>query len=365
MPSRPDRDVPAAGTDADADADDSPLILGMLDSFGQFVDGAQRSASERFDTFMLDLDDFFAGDTETDRSNESYVRLRVDAEKPAVGPFELDPSVKVRVVLPRSEQRVRFLFSSEDDPGDAGENIGDGVRVADAANRQSASFALRFVRGLRDGVDTSIDLGVRQRRGRIQVFTRLRALVERPLGERWTFRATDRYYYYYVTGHENQLRFDFTRPTDSDYDRFVRATTTFDWRRGRNGASIGQTLGAYADLSERTSLAAELLARYDTAPDDGSARYRGAEARLRLRRNVWRPWFFYELWPSISWPAETDYRRVWNALARIEVTIGGVYRAFPEESLPASPPPDPDDVAPATAPDDSPDAASTDRGSDP
>ena len=329
---------PAAPVDgaADPDAADDPGVLGTV---GRMVDGAQRTASERFDAFMLDLDDFFAGDVQTDESNDSYVRVRLDAVSPAVGSFELDPSVKLRVVLPRSERRVRFLFTTEEDPGAAGERIGEGVNVTDAADDESVSFALRFVRGARERGDTSLDLGARQRDGRLQIYTRVRLQLDGRVGERWSARASNRWYYYYVSGYENQLRLDFTRPLDAGDDRFVRLTTTFDWERERRGASIGQTVGAYAELSPRTALAAELLARYDTSVARGASdRYRGAEARLRLRRNVWRPWFFYELWPSVSWPAETDYRRVWHGLARIEVTIGGRYREFPE-ARPAPPAP--------------------------
>ena len=322
-PDAVERDVDASGI-----GEEDPGVLGAV---GRIVDGAQRSASDRFDAFMLDLDGFFAGDVESEESNDSFVRLRIDAIRPAVGSFELDPSVKLRVVLPRAEQRVRFLFSTEEDPGTAGERIGEGIEINDQTDQRSVSFALRFVRGAREKGDTSIDLGARQRDGRLQIFTRVQLRLDERLGERWTLRATDRWYYYYLSGYENQLRLDFTRPIDSGGARFVRATTTFDWERERKGASIGQTIGAYADLSSRTALAAELLARYDTSVARGAEdRYRGTEARLRLRRNVWRPWFFYELWPSVSWPAETDYRRVWHWLARVEVNIGGRYREFPE-----------------------------------
>ena len=326
----------ASGED---DEDGGLGVLGTVGRVVEMVDGAQAAASERFDAFMLDLDDFFAGDIQTDESNTSYVRVRLDAVSPAVGSFEIDPAVKLRVVLPRTEERVRFLFSTEEDPGALGERVGEGLEIGETVDDDSVSFALRFVRGAREMGDTSFDLGARQRDGRLQIFTRVRLEIDARVGERWTARASDRWYYYYVSGYENQLRLDFTRPLDAGNDRFVRLTTTFDWERDRKGASIGQTIGAYAELSPRTALAAELLARYDTSVARGASdRYRGAEARLRLRRNVWRPWFFYELWPSVAWPAETDYRRVWNGLARIEVTIGGRYREFPADGTGGSGP---------------------------
>ena len=342
-----------AGTDGDGARAGR---LGMLGDAVRFVDEAQGTASDRFNAFMLDLDGFFAGDVETDESNTSFVRLRVDAVSPAVGRFELDPSVKLRVVLPRTEERVRFLLTTEDELGVAGEGVDEGVELTDASGGESVSFALRFVRGLRTRGDTSVDLGARQRDGRLQIYTRVRLELEERFGDRWEARAANRWYYHYVSGYENQLRLDLSRPLDRGGRRFFRSTTTFDWERERKGASIGQTFGAYAELSPRTALAAELLGRYDTSVLPGASdRYRGAEARLRLRRNVWRPWFFYELWPSVSWPAETDYRRVWHGLARIEVTIGGRYREFPEERVPTPPPTapgapaDPDD-APGNGP---------------
>lgn len=316
--------------------DTSPGIVGRV---GLMVEGAQRDATKRFDAFMLGLDDFFAGDSMSEESNTSFLRVRTDVARTTTDSFEFDPSVKLRVVLPRSEQRFRLLFSTEEESGFVGDQIERGVTLDGERNQENVSLALRFVRGARNAAQLDFDIGLRQREGLLQVFGRMDARSEKALGLGWKLRASNRYYYFVRSGYDDRLRFDFSRQLGARKSRYLLASTTFDWRHGRKGTAIGQSLGIYADLGPRTALALEGLAAYQTQLDEGRRnRFRGTEIRLRFRRNVWRPWFFYELWPAVAWPAERDYRRTWNGLARIEVTIGGEYREFPVESTPPDTP---------------------------
>ncbi len=295
----------------------------VLDSVGAIVDRAQQGATEQFGAFMFQLDDFFAGDQVSDEPNTSFMRIRADAARNSDGDFELDPTVKLRVVLPRAEQRFRLLLSTEDDE-DSGSNEVERI-VGD--DDQSLSFALRFARRLAGAVDVDFDVGARQRESALQIFGRINAQYRKQLTDRWQMRLGNRYYYYSRSGYEDRVRIDLTRqfgPLDDPQTRFFRSSTTIDWRATRNGAVINQTLGVYLDLGLKTALAIEAIGKYVTELDEGvSDRYRGAEFRLRYRKNVWRPWLFVELWPGIAWPAEREYRRTFVGLARVEVTIGG------------------------------------------
>lgn len=315
------------------DADDADGG-GVLASVGGLVERAQQGASARFDAFMFELDDFFAGDLQSDEPNTSYARLRLDAKKPALDNFELDPSIKLRVVLPRSEQRLRLLL----DAGDDREANESEIASESPLDEQSLSLALRFVRRARTSGRLDFDLGARQREGLLQLYGRINAEYRDDLGKRGSLRLGNRYYYYARSGFENRLRLDLTRTLDVSRSRFLRSSTTADWRRGRQGASLGQVLGAYADLGERAAIAVEALAAYDTSLNgDVTDRYRGHELRVRYRQNVWRPWLFYEFWPAVAWPAERGYRRTWNGLLRLEITIGGESVSAPPAAAPAVP----------------------------
>jgi|GEM_PF-1490611 len=301
-----------------------PPAPGVLDSVGDIVDRAQRGATERFGAFMFELDDFFSGDHVSDEPNTSFLRVRADAVRSPLDGFELDPAVKLRLVLPRAERRFRLLLSSGEDESGSSDEL---ERVAGTEENDSVAFALRFARQLRNSVKLDFDIGARQREGDLQVFARFNAQYRKDLSDLWALRLSNRYFLYSRSGYDDRVRIDVTRQLgalDDARSSFFRSSTTVDWRASRRGARIGQTLGIYLDLDAKSALAIEGIASYDTKlNDEATERLRGGELRLRYRRNLWRPWLYVELWPAVAWPAEREYRRTWNGLARVEVTIGG------------------------------------------
>lgn len=285
------------------------------------VDDAQREASEHFNSFMGRVDGFFsnAGSNDDAVSNGSWARIRIDGLRANGEGFKLDTSVKVRAVLPRTERKLKLLISTENDEQQEG---GDSA-VHPSQDRQSASAALRFIRTAREKSDVNIDIGLRRRDGNYQLFTRLNTRYTLDLNKNWDARAANSYYYYAQSGYENRLSFDFRRLLFERDHLFFRTFTDFSWENGQKGAIIGHTSGFYWAFGERRSLAFEGSASYHTSTSpEISDRFRGHEVRIRWRHNVWRPWFFYEVWPTVAWPVTTRYRQVEGFLLRVEMIIG-------------------------------------------
>lgn len=299
--------------------------IGIVGKATEYVDGAQQRASEEFGNFIAQVDGFFsdAGTNQDAVSNSSWARVRLDGNRPGGASLDVSPSLKLRIALPQTERKFKLLFSTEDDDNDvSGENVGS-IQPSDRSGDQNASLAIRFIRSAREKGSVNIDLGVRQREGDVQYFTRLNTGYRAEIARHWKSSVTNSYYYYNKSGFENSLSFDFRRVLFFKDDLFFRSFTDFNWRKGRKGAILGQTVGLYTQFGLTKSLALEALAGYHTALNDGlEERYRGHELRIRWRHNVWRPWFFYEFWPSVSWPATNDYDRSYGVLLRMEVVIG-------------------------------------------
>jgi len=299
--------------------------LGIVRKATSYVDSAQEQATQSFYDFMIQVDGFFgnADDNDLQIDNKSWARLRLDARRPAGEKFDVKPSLKLRAVLPQTERRFKLLFSTED--GDTG-IVGDSVGSSQSLGRdgdQNASFAIRFIRSARSKANVNIDLGVRQRDSDLQYFTRLNTGARQDFGDYWTVGVSNSYYYYNKSGFEDKLSFTFRRAQIFKEDVVFRSFTEFNWRNGRKGSFVGQTLGLYTQFGERKSLAFEMLAGYHTALNTGiEDRFRGHEFRFRWRHNIWRQWFFYEFWPAISWPATNDYERSYGVLLRVEMVIG-------------------------------------------
>ncbi len=184
---------------------------------------------------------------------------------------------------------------------------------------------MRFIRTARKNSDVNLDIGVRQRDGDVQYFGRLNTRFSLELDENWATNAANSYYHYSKSGFENKLSFDFRRLLYSKDDVYFRTYSDFYWEKGQKGARIGHTSGFYWLLSKRRSLALEGLASYYMALNNGiDDRFRGHEFRIRWRHNVWRPWLFYEVWPSVAWPSTIQYRQTEGILLRLEVIIGKV-----------------------------------------
>ena len=267
------------------------------------------------------VDGFFsnAGSDADAVSNGSWARIRFDADHYDGEGFDLNPSVKIRAVLPETERKLKLLVSTED------ENAQD-VRDAQTESqqrRQNASLALRFVRSAREKGDVDLDIGVRQRDGVFQYFGRLNTRFKLDIGSDWTANAANSYQHYNKSGFENTLSFDFRRLLYDRDNLYFRTYTDFFWEKQQKGAVIGHATGVYWQVDSRRSFAFEVLAGYHTALNPGiTERYQGHEIRIRWRHNIWRPWFFYEIWPSIAWPASADFQRVDGIFLRAEIIIG-------------------------------------------
>ena len=325
-----DIDIITTGVNTDRETTDeelwtNPGELSLVRKSIAYVDDTQRVASERFGNFMTQLDGFFSDvtDNEDAVSNGSWARIRLDARRPNGRSWEFKPSLKVRAVLPETERRLKLLVSTEEDDLVVAGNSIEGTQNLQTGGDQNGSVALRFIRTARTKGRVNLDVGFRRRDGTHQVFGRLNTGYRTDLGEVWSAGISNSYYYFSRSGFEDTLSFDFRRALWNRENFYFRSHTEFNWRNGRKGAVIGQTFGLYTQFGEPRSLALEALAAYHTSlSPDIDDRFRGVEYRIRWRHNVWRPWFFYEFWPSVSWPDDRDYRRSYGALLRVEMIIG-------------------------------------------
>jgi len=291
----------------------------VLVNVGNLADAAQQLTSDRFNRFILQIDGFF-GDAQSEAEvNRSWGRVRIDSIKPGDEGWEVKARVKLRVVLPQAERRLRLLVSNEDSDVN-----GNNARGLDSGNNdQDVALAIRFVRSIKDGLQLKFDVGARIRDEKGQVFGRISAANSGPLGWGWERTISNNFYLYSASGYQNSFNFDVRRTLNSAATVFLRGSTSIDARKGVGGASVTETLGVYAELSKRSALAVEGIFNFITSKDgEFDTRYLGATYRVRFRQNIWRPWFYYELWPSIFYLASNDYTRSYGGQIRMEVLFG-------------------------------------------
>lgn len=298
---------------------------GMLSGVGSMVDETHDKFSNRFSSFVVQIDDFIGSGVGENDSNASWARVRLDTIKPAGESVKLAARVKLRIVLPQSQQRFRLLLSTEDD--EAGASNSDAAQREQIASEDNndVALALRFVRTAKERFRLNYDLGARYRDDKAQIFARLNVGYRRDSILGFTNEFSNNLTYFSSSGYENRFKLESRRLFFDKESLYFRNSFDISWRKGNKGAGIGETIGFYANLGKRKALALEGITGYSTALNDGlTDRYLGVELRLRYRHNIWRPWFYYEIWPSVSWSSSNDYEKAYGGLVRLEVTLGQI-----------------------------------------
>lgn len=306
-------------------ADDQDPKPGVLTGVESKIDETHDRISDRFSSFIVQIDDFIGSGTGQENLNTSWARIRLDTIKPGAEPVKLAARVKLRIVLPQSQQRFRLLLDTED--GDASASNSDAAQREQIASEENSdvALALRFVRTAREQFSLNYDIGARVRDDRAQLFGRLNVAYKRKSKFGFTNEFSNNLTYFSSSGYENRFRLDSRRLFFDRDSLYFRNSFDISWRKGNKGAGFGETIGFYADLGKRKALAFEGITGYVTSLNEGvTDKYLGVELRLRYRHNIWRPWFYYEIWPSVSWSSSNDYEQAYGGLFRIEVTLGRI-----------------------------------------
>ena len=281
------------------------------------IDSAHSNASNLLHDFASQLDNFFGEEVTDYVDNKTRATVRLDFSDPANDDFSTSAKLKLRLVLPRSKQRIRLLLDvDEKEATDTVESL------SDENDDQEYSLAFRFIRNATENTRFNIDLGARRFDQRLQTFARLKVSTSLSREDGWSFKFKNDFRQYYSSGYANRTSLDFWHSLSEDNSMIFRSSTSLNLERIQSGAEIDQRFGVYKDLKYKSLLAFELLAGYNTSPEEGAQRYEGHTARIRYRKNLFRPWFHYEIWPSVSWLTEDDDRPKVGILTRLEVQFG-------------------------------------------
>lgn len=295
----------------------------MLAGVGELVDETHNRISGRFSKFVVQIDDFLGSGERQSELNNSWTRIRLDTIKPGAEPAKLAAKIKLRLVLPQAQKRYRLLLSTGDDDSSAANTDAAQRERTARAGDDSIALALRFVRTARESSSLNFDLGASYKDDEAQVFGRINMAYKRDWIWGFENRISNSFKYFSYSGYDNRFRYDLTRPFSNRKNVYFRNSTEFVWRKNYKGVGIGETLGIYADLGPKMAIALEGITGYTTALNyEATDRFQGGEVRVRFRHSIWRDWFFYEIWPSVSWSASNDYEQAYGGLFRIEITLG-------------------------------------------
>jgi len=286
------------------------------------LDGFHSLLSERFIRLANDLDGLFGGPEDDLYANESWLRFRLELRKFESESPQLRGNIKLKLVLPNTENRLRLLLSTEDDdildPGEIRDGIG--TTASDANN---VSFALRFLQSARDKASIKFDVGARFRDSELQAFGRVNASLsfDQPVHSGRDLSLINNFWLFSASGYENRLKLNFTQAIRGYPEGLFQSRSEIIWKNNEPGARFVQLFGTYGEYRDDIFAGLESIFNVSTASVPDEEHLRSIEVRIRYRQNIWRDWFYYEVWPRIRWESQNDYSARFGLQLRAEVFL--------------------------------------------
>lgn len=271
-----------------------------------FWDRYQESISETINKPVIWFDNFF-GDPRIEDEDlaESFVRLR-NAVRFTEGEEVTYPiRLRANIKLPRASRRLRLIITGENE---------EDLRVA-----QTNSTAVPGLTpqqpddttnlGLRYSIYTTLRStlhfggGVRLQNP-LEYYLRLRYRRLIHIGSRNIFRFTETGFWHSLDKFGETSRLDFERSLSKTLSN--RISTFGTYSEVSEGVDWGVEESLFKQLSPKSAISLDLGAYGDTRPHTEINNYRIGS---RFRKNILRPWLFFEIEPEVNFPLDIDGKR--------------------------------------------------------
>jgi len=278
-------------------------LSSLFDQFHGFVSNRLVESSDAIDQFFGDV-------RIEDDDRVSLVTLRQEFRWAEKGDFETKTRFKARLPFPRLEERIRLTIDADSDEESL---AGTPISVQDSDRERGAQleYAIPFAdrSSLSFGAGGRFDSGFKTR---VEAKWRLDWN-----GETWNRRLLQRVQWLDTEGFSERTRIDLDR--DLDLGRF-RSRTEAEWGEETPGVELSQSISLAEALDEKTAISGSVGVSLHTRP---SWIVDGYDLELRLRRQFYRKWLFFELSPRASFPRDRGYEFTPEMVVTLEVRFGG------------------------------------------
>lgn len=277
-----------------------------------WYDKAHLLLSDQVCQRALWFDNFFtAGEQLSEKQATSLLWVSLEHEWNERDGELFKPKLKGIIELPNTRKRLKLIIDGRDDS-----SISDDASDPTASGDERASAAFRFSLFDASNWDFDLDVGVKANSG---PFTRGRARYYHAFNKRTVGTLTQD-----VVLELKELWFETTKFSLEHFSTDVAYRFTVRGKYGQesDGLEWGTVISRTDQLSKRAAMT-HFLAMEGATGDEADGReseiYR---LGLHYRRSLWRPWFFFELEPQITFPRHYDYQATWQITAGIEVQMG-------------------------------------------
>jgi hypothetical protein len=281
------------------------------------IDAPRDYLSEKFVTFVSEIDRFFGDDRNYQESNQSVIQMDITRVAGYSGDHKIVLEGRAKVRLPSAERRFHLVFETNPDQNLTGESTP--TKITPPANKvvtpDSYGAGLRFERAREGYWHFSTDAGIKFHSFRVDPFTRVRGSYEVPL-DQWRLKAAETVFWFQTSGVGENTRVDVERFLSEPV--LFRATSNVTWLKDTTNLDLRQDLSIYHTLNDRSALLYQASAIGVSRPAFQATDYVLLMTyRYRLHRN----WVFFELSPQMHYPKVQDYRSSPMLSMRLEMLL--------------------------------------------
>ena len=250
--------------------------------------------------------------------NESYLRLRFETETRYGKLLDYDPSVRFRLDVPTTEEKLRLVIDSENEdlvPLDERER--DRQFTESSRTDSSTTGALRYISELGDAVNFSTDIGGRLRFPP-EVFWRMKAGKNWQPSTDWGLGVDQRVYYYNTEGWGARSWFGANRPLVNGWH--FSSSSEMEWLHQDREFELGQIFSVRKRLNNRSVVRPRVGVLGESRPSWRTSSY---FTDLTWRYRLYEDWLFAELVPALSFPREDGFKDRASVVFRIEMYFAG------------------------------------------
>jgi hypothetical protein len=276
--------------------DQKMTFMNYVDKYHSYLQGQVNQPAVWFDGFFGDPR------TEYDELPTSFVRLRTSARYTEGEGFKFPIRLRANIKLPRASRKLRIIIAGENQDELSSASAGDdSTKVTGAEfDGEKSSVGLRYT--LYSSLRSVLHFGGGTSSlspFEYYINAKYRRLIH--IGERNTIRLLETGFWNSINGFGETSRVDLERTfANKITGRFSLFGTYSETSKGMNW---GVETSFFKHLTTKTAAALDLGAYGITKPYTKTTNYRIAS---RVRTNKLRPWLFFEIEPSVSFPRPLD-----------------------------------------------------------
>lgn len=273
------------------------------------------------DITSQEVDTFFQNQKFLDETEESFVRVRIEARLNSKDDSKFNLRLKASLALSRSRDNIKFFISGDQD------NVKEFLDEEDEAQRRP-ELGLDFFTPLTERIDSKYSIGI----SGIYPFTRVRYSMTHKT-DLWTIEPVQTFQY--------SLKDDLKEETQVYIDTPLIDTTLLRIELGRGTESRQKGMDYLGALhlfwtpAPKTGLQLTQAffgnTKYEYVTDSSEPTetdtYGGINnylTSLTWRQSIFRKWFFYEVSPGVNYSIVYDYEPNYRFFVKLDFYFGHI-----------------------------------------